>query len=149
MCLISYVNESYVNIKACEQIKSMNAHIDMSVNFWFQKVFKMFLNIFCSKSVHAADNILMSWELLVSYSTLRRVSKTLMIITRLKIAQNRFCISFQKIGGHLKIIGARRTTWSKIHGEDPQILGAPVQDLVAMATLCTSAAWFTCVHSTF
>jgi hypothetical protein len=45
---------------------------------------KMFLSTFCSKSFHAADNILMSWELLAWYSTLHHVSNTLMIINLLK-----------------------------------------------------------------
>ena len=44
----------------------------------------MFLSTFCSKSVNAADNILMSWELLAWYSTLRHVLNTLIIITLLK-----------------------------------------------------------------
>jgi hypothetical protein len=37
----------------------------------------------------------------------------------------------------------KQDTWG-----GPQILGAPVQDLFAMATLCTSAAGFTIEHST-
>jgi len=108
---------------------------------------KMFLSTFCSKSVHAADNILMSCEMLDWYSTLSHVSNTFMIITLLKIVQNRGCISFPKIGSHLRITGARRATWCKIHGQNPQILGTPVQDLIAMVTLCTSAAGFTREHS--
>jgi hypothetical protein len=38
---------------------------------------------------------------------------------------------FQKSRSHLKILGARRVTWSKFRTEDPQILGATVQNLVA------------------
>jgi hypothetical protein len=34
---------------------------------------------------------------------------------------------------HLKILSAKRVTWSKFHAEDPQILGATVQNLAALA----------------
>jgi len=95
------------------------------------------------------SNILMIWGLLAWYNTLGHVSNTLIIITLLKIVQNRVCISFPKIGSHLKIIGARRATCSKIHGEDPQILGPHVQVLVAMSTFCTYAAGFATELSTF
>jgi hypothetical protein len=49
---------------------------------------------------------------------------------------------FSKFKKPLQILGARRVTWSKVHTEDPQILGATVQNLVITATgvrdLCTS-----------
>jgi len=38
----------------------------------------------------------------------------------------------QKSSSHLKILSARRATWSMVHTEDPQILGAIVQYLVAI-----------------
>ena len=41
---------------------------------------------------------------------------------------------FRKSRSHLKILGARRVIWSKLHREDPQILGATVQNVVAKAT---------------
>jgi hypothetical protein len=37
-------------------------------------------------------------------------------------------------GSHLKILAARRVTWSTFHSEDPQILGVTEQTLVARAT---------------
>jgi hypothetical protein len=40
----------------------------------------------------------------------------------------------KKTANPLKILGARRMTWTKFHTEDPQILGGSVQNLVAMAT---------------
>ena len=41
---------------------------------------------------------------------------------------------FQKSSSHLKILGARKVAWSKFHTTDPQVLGANVQNLVAMAS---------------
>jgi hypothetical protein len=41
---------------------------------------------------------------------------------------------FQKSMSQLKILGARRVTSSKFHTEDPQILGAAAQNVVATAT---------------
>jgi len=41
---------------------------------------------------------------------------------------------FHKFGSHLKILGARRVTWSKFQTEEPQILGAPTQNLVTTET---------------
>jgi hypothetical protein len=41
---------------------------------------------------------------------------------------------FQKSRCHLKILGARRAMRRKFHTENPQILGATVQNLVARAT---------------
>ena len=41
---------------------------------------------------------------------------------------------FSKNGNYLKILGARRTTQSKFHTKKPQILGATIQNSVAMAT---------------
>jgi hypothetical protein len=35
---------------------------------------------------------------------------------------------------HLKILGARRVTWSNFHTDNPQILGASVQNIVARTT---------------
>ena len=43
---------------------------------------------------------------------------------------------FQKCRSHPKIPGTRRTTWSKFHTEDPQILGTTVQNLV------TTVSWY-------
>jgi hypothetical protein len=40
----------------------------------------------------------------------------------------------QKLSSHLKILGVRRMTCSKFHAQDPQILGAIAQNLVAQAT---------------
>ena len=57
---------------------------------------KMFLSTFCSKSVHAADIILLSWELLAWYSTLHHVSNTLMIITLLKNSTEQGLRKFSK-----------------------------------------------------
>jgi hypothetical protein len=37
---------------------------------------------------------------------------------------------FQKYSSHLKILGARRVTWSKVHKEDSQTVGSTVQNLV-------------------
>jgi len=74
----------------------MNAYIDISVNFWFQSVFQNVPSTFCSKSVHAADNILMSWELLAWYSSLHHVSNTLMIITLLKNSKEQELHTFSK-----------------------------------------------------
>ena len=42
----------------------------------------------------------------------------------------------QKSSSHLQLLGVTRVTWSKFHIEDPQILGATVQNLVARATWC-------------
>ena len=39
---------------------------------------------------------------------------------------SRYAHIFQKSKSHLKILGARRVTWSKFHTEDPQILGATI-----------------------
>jgi hypothetical protein len=50
------------------------------------------------------------------------------------ILQGRSAQIFQKSRSYLKILGARRVTWSKFHSEEPQILGAMVQNLVAWAT---------------
>jgi hypothetical protein len=41
----------------------------------------------------------------------------------------------------LRILGARRLTWSKVHTEDPQILGAATQNFVTKVTWCLG-----CVH---
>lgn len=43
---------------------------------------------------------------------------------------------FQKSRSHPKIPGTRRTTWSKFHTEDPQILSTTVQNLV------TTVSWY-------
>jgi hypothetical protein len=40
---------------------------------------------------------------------------------------------FQKFRSHLKILGARRVARSTVHTEDPQILRATAQNLVALA----------------
>jgi hypothetical protein len=40
----------------------------------------------------------------------------------------------QKCRSHVKLLGARMVTWSKFHTKDPQILGAAIQNSVAMAT---------------
>jgi hypothetical protein len=47
---------------------------------------------------------------------------------------NRGANIFQKCRGQLKILFARKVTWSTFHVEDPQILGATVQNVVAPAT---------------
>jgi hypothetical protein len=41
---------------------------------------------------------------------------------------------FQKSRSQLKILGIRRITSSKFHTEDPQILGATAQNVVATTT---------------
>jgi hypothetical protein len=41
---------------------------------------------------------------------------------------------FQKSRTHLKILGARRVTWSRLNTEDPQILGIVVQILIVTET---------------
>jgi len=41
---------------------------------------------------------------------------------------------FQKSGSHLKILDAIRMTRNKFHTEEPETLGAIVQNSVAMAT---------------
>jgi hypothetical protein len=41
---------------------------------------------------------------------------------------------FEKTQGHVKILGARKVTWSKFHNEDPQILGASKHIVDARAT---------------
>lgn len=43
---------------------------------------------------------------------------------------------FQKPGSHLKMLGARRVTWSRFHTEDVQILGATIQNVVAWRLWC-------------
>jgi hypothetical protein len=49
--------------------------------------------------------------------------------------QARGCTNFPKKSTiHLKILSARRVAWSKFHTEDPQIIGATLQNLVARAT---------------
>jgi hypothetical protein len=35
---------------------------------------------------------------------------------------------------HLRMMGARRVTWSKFHSEDTEISGATVQNLVVWST---------------
>jgi hypothetical protein len=40
-----------------------------------------------------------------------------------------------KFRSNLKILGSRRVTWSEFHSQDPQILGATLQNIVAMAVL--------------
>jgi len=42
---------------------------------------------------------------------------------------------FQEISSYLKLLGTGRVTLSKFHSEDPQILGATVQNLFSWA-LC-------------
>ena len=42
--------------------------------------------------------------------------------------------TFQKSRSHLKILDARRVTCSMYHTQNPKILGASVQNLVALAT---------------
>ena len=41
---------------------------------------------------------------------------------------------FKKSNSHWKILGTRRVTWNKIYIEDPRMLGAAMQNLVAMVT---------------
>jgi hypothetical protein len=41
---------------------------------------------------------------------------------------------FQKSWRHLKIRDSGRVTWRKFHTKDPQVLGASIQNLVAMVT---------------
>ena len=55
--------------------------------------------------------------------------ETLLAVYETKCAQ-----IFQKSGICLKIIVPVGLTWNKIHTDDPQILGAIAQSLVAMAT---------------
>jgi hypothetical protein len=54
--------------------------------------------------------------------------------TILGINRNRCAQSFQTSSSQLKTAGARRVTGSKLHTEDPQILGATAQNVVATAT---------------
>jgi hypothetical protein len=63
----------------------------------------IFPSTFCSKSVHAADNNLMSLELLALYSTLHHVSNTVMIITILKLYRIEVAYVFQKLGATSKL----------------------------------------------
>jgi hypothetical protein len=58
--------------------------------------------------------------------------------------QTRDAQLFQKSKRHLKILGARRMTHSKFNNKDPQLLGATVQNSVAMAT-----SFPRCVHFCF
>ena len=64
------------------------------------------------------------------------------------VKQNRDIQIFQNFSNHLKILGARRVTWSEDHAEHPQILAASIQNLVAAATwplgflhLCFCCMW--------
>lgn len=107
----------------------------------------MFPSTFCSKRVHGADNILISWEFPAWYSALPHVSNTLMIITLLKnhrtglhkYSKNREPPqNYRSQKGNMK-----QDTWG-----GPTNFRSPVQDLVAMATLYTSATRFTREHST-
>jgi len=41
---------------------------------------------------------------------------------------------FHKSGSRVKILGPRRFTWSKLHAEEPLILGATLQNSVAVVT---------------
>jgi len=50
---------------------------------------------------------------------------------------------------HLKILRARIVTWNKLHTKNPQMLGATIQNLVAMATWhsgyvhpCSTLGWY-------
>lgn len=43
---------------------------------------------------------------------------------------------WQKSRSHLKILGVRSMTWSKLHTEDQQILDATTQNLAPMTTSC-------------
>ena len=43
---------------------------------------------------------------------------------------------FQNSRSHLKIFGAKTETGKKLHTEDPQILGATVQNIILWATWC-------------
>jgi len=45
-----------------------------------------------------------------------------------------FSTKKKKLQTHLKILGARKMTWTKFHTEDSEILGGSVQNLVVMAT---------------
>ena len=45
--------------------------------------------------------------------------------------KNKGPLIFQRCRHNLKILGTERVTRSKFHSEDPQILGATVQNLVA------------------
>jgi hypothetical protein len=40
----------------------------------------------------------------------------------------------RKYRNHLKILGARKVTWSKVYSGDPLTLEASVRNLIAMAT---------------
>lgn len=52
----------------------------------------------------------------------------------LSAALNRALFIFQKSSSHLKIMGARNVTRSKLYTQKPQILDATVLNLVAQAT---------------
>ena len=56
--------------------------------------------------------------------------------------------SSKKPKGHLKILCIRRVKWSKFHTEDPQIIGATIQNLVPTAT-CSLGFVHSCIPPCF
>jgi len=52
----------------------------------------------------------------------------------LSAALNKGLQIFQKSNSHLKIMGARKVTWSKLYTQKPQILKATVLNLVAQSS---------------
>ena len=44
--------------------------------------------------------------------------------------QDTGALIFQNSMSHVKIVGARKVTWSKFHSEDPQIIGGTVKNVV-------------------
>ena len=53
-------------------------------------------------------------------------------VQRLRMSGAKGAQIFPKFGRHLKIIDARRVTWSEFHTEYPQIVGATLQNLVSL-----------------
>jgi hypothetical protein len=56
------------------------------------------------------------------------------MFVRRPVATYIFGQTFGKSRNHLRILGARRVTWSKFRRKDPQILSTTVKNLVAVAT---------------
>jgi hypothetical protein len=61
-------------------------------------------------------------------------SLTTLCLRPLKIVTKRGEQIFQKSRSYLKILDARRVTWSTLHTEDPQVLGTTIRNLFAITT---------------
>jgi hypothetical protein len=73
-------------------------------------------------SVHPASSLLCSL----------RLTTYLDPVQRLRMNGAKGAQSFQKFRRHLKILDARRMTWSEFHIEYPQAVGATVHNLVSL-----------------